>query len=297
VSLIRVTPCVPLAAPERVWLKLENLQRTGSFKLRGAARKLRSLDPEARGRGVVTASAGNHGAGLALAARALGVHVQVVVPEGTPANKRRRIADLGADLVVEGAGYDQAEAAARLRASTQGAVFVSPFDDDEVIAGNGGELGAELMAQRPSITRVVCPVGGGGLIAGLAAALAPRGVEVWGVQPRANCAMYDSLARGRALTTYEGGPTLAEGCDGAVAERTFALVREHAAGVVLVDEPAIRRALGFCYREAGQRVEPTAAVAVAGLLEHALPAHDGETCVVISGGNVDDEVFDSILES
>jgi threonine dehydratase len=297
---VRVTPLVPCPALGRgaaeVALKLECLQRTGSFKLRGAVAKLASLEPAALARGVVASSAGNHGAGVALAARARGAAATVVVPRTTPANKRQRIAALGGAVVVAGDGYDEAEREARRLAAERGAVFVSPFDDEAVIAGNGDGLARELLAQQPAVRRVVCPVGGGGLIGGLARQLAPRGVSVVGVQPEANCAMFESLRRGAALTEYHGRPTLAEGCEGAVAERTFALVARHVAAIGLVEEPAIRRAVAFAYRRLGIVVECSAAVALAGLREGAVAAaEDGPTVVVVTGGNIEPELLDQIL--
>jgi threonine dehydratase len=296
-ALVRHTPCV--AAPalgERVWLKLESLQRTASFKLRGAALRLDALTAEERARGVVAASAGNHGQGVALAGGHLGVRTAVVVPTAAPAVKKRAMAAYGAEVIERGGGYDEAEAAARAIAAERGAVFVSPFDDPWVIRGNGGTLAEEILADRPDVALVVCPVGGGGLIGGLATVLAPRGVRVVGVQPAANCAMAESLRDGRAYTTYAGQPTLAEGCEGAVAEATYRLCREHGVTVALVDEAAIRRALAFAYRQLGQICEATAAVAIAGVREGvvASPAR-GATVVVVSGGNVEPALVDEVL--
>ena len=143
---------------------------------------------------------------------------------------------------------------------------------------------------------MICPVGGGGLIGGMAAVLAPRGVELVGVQPAQNCAMRRSLDLGRALLAYAGQPTLAEGCDGAVCERTFELCRNHGVAVALVEEAAIRRALAFAYRALGAALEPSAAVAVAGLLEGVVkPAAGGPTVVVLSGGNVEPDLLDRVL--
>lgn len=300
IPFIRTTPVVDVPAVRArigaVALKLEGLQRTGSFKVRGAARKLASLTADERARGVVSASAGNHGAGVALAGARLRIPVTVVVPETAPAIKRQRIASLGAEVVVSGTHYDAAEAEARRRARAAGAVFVSPFDDPAVIEGNGGSLADELLGQVPDLARVVCPVGGGGLIGGLAARLAPRGVHVIGVQPEANCAMHASLQQGRALTAYEGEPTLAEGCEGAVAESTYALVRDHVDSIALVSEAAIRRAVAFCYRTAGVVAECSAAVAMAGFLEGAVrPAPTGTTVCVLTGSNIEPDLLDAIL--
>jgi threonine dehydratase len=237
---------------------------------------------------VVAASAGNHGAGMAMAGRAAGVAVTIVVPTTTPAGKQARIRALGAELVVDGAGYDEADALARRLAADRGATFVSPFDDDAVIAGNGGDLGREIAEQVPEVAMVLAPVGGGGLLGGLAAALAPGGVVVAGVQPEANCAMHDSLAAGRALTIYAGGPTIAVGCDGAVAERTYRLVAAHRCAIALVSEDDIRRAVTHAERVLGQRLDPTGAVALAGLLTGVVtPAADGVTVCVLSGAAAD----------
>jgi threonine dehydratase len=292
-ELVRNTP---LIRHGHLWLKLECLQRTGSFKLRGAVAKLSALTDEERGRGVVSSSAGNHGAGLALAARALGVTATVLVPEGTPQVKRDRIAAMGATVEIDGKNYDAAEANARARAAATGAVFVSPYDDEDVIEGNGCSLAREIVEQCPGVRRVVCPVGGGGLIGGIARTLGPRGISVVGVQPEANCAMHDSLEQGRALTEYEGGHTCAEGCEGAVAQRTYELVRDHADGVVLVSEDAIQSAVAYLYREVGVVAECSAAVAMAGVLARAVsPAGDGETVIVLTGGNIDPDELDRIL--
>jgi threonine dehydratase len=299
--MLRVTPVVcPATVAARlgpsVVLKLEGLQRTGSFKVRGAFAKLGSLTAPERARGVVAASAGNHGLGVALAAGVLGIRAEVVVSRQTPAVKRDGIARLGAEVSVEGAGYDEAEAAARRRARDRGAVFVSAYDDEHVIRGNGDELAAELARQLPDLAAVIAPVGGGGLIGGLARTLAPRGVRVIGVQPRVNCAMAESLAGGAALTVYAGGETVAEGCEGAVAERTYGLARDFVDRIELVSEDAIRCAVAFAYRGAGAVIECSAAVALAGMLEGAIaPAPNGTTCVVLTGSNIEPALLDEIL--
>ena len=299
-GLVRVTPLVRDGAAaqlgERVALKLENLQRTGSFKLRGAVRAVAALGAAARRAGLVAASAGNHGAGMALACARAGVPLAVVVPEGAPQVKRAAIAGQGAEVVVEGGSYDEAEAAARKLARARGARFVSPFDDEEVVEGNGSDLARELVRQAPDLGRVIAPVGGGGLLGGLARVLAPRGVEVIGVQPEGNCAMRESLAAGRALTVYGGRPTLAEGCEGAICELTYDLARRHGARVEVVSEEAIGAAVAWLYRRVGTVAEPTGAVAVAGLLAGAArPAGERTTAVIVSGGNIDPELLDELL--
>ncbi len=301
--MVRKTPlirCLPLEQEVggRVFLKLESLQITGSFKLRGAMRAVAALTDAERAAGVVTASAGNHGAGLARAAGLQGVTATVVVPKRTPENKRERMRKLGADLRVAGEDYDASERIARALASETGATFVSAFDDDEVLAGNGGSLGAELREQCPELSKVLVPVGGGGLIAGLANELSPDGVEVVGAQPLNNCAMRDSLELGRALCEYQKETTVAEGCEGAVCERTYDIVAKHGLSIGTTSEQSILDAVAFLFRECGVVAETSAAVPVAALREKKIaPASEGATVVVISGGNIDPGALDQILEA
>ena len=300
-KLVRRTPLLrsprlsDLAGGE-VWLKYECLQRTGSFKLRGACRRLDAMSEDERAGGVIASSAGNHGLGIALACRHLSVWAEIVTPVTTPRVKRDAIAALGAEVSVWGASYDEAEKAARQRAAERGATFVSPFDDELVIRGNGVTLAEEIFGELPQIGQIVCPVGGGGLVGGLALALASRGVRILGVQPAGNCAMRRSLDLGRALVEYHGEPTIAEGCEGGVSERTYELARSHRVSVVVVDEDAIRHAMAFAYRELAVALEPSAAVALAGVLEHAVrPLPGAATVVVLSGGNVEPDLLDQVL--
>jgi threonine dehydratase len=290
-SLVRVTPLVS-GGGLRGWLKLESLQRTGSFKLRGACVALAAL--AARGeRAFIAASAGNHGLGVACAGRALGLEVHIVAPANAATKKRDGIRALGAALSIEGADYDEAEAIAKARAERQGLPFVSPFDDDAVIAGNGGWLARELLAQRRSLRRVVVPVGGGGLVAGLLAELAPRGVEVLGVQPEGANAMARSLASGAAILV-DHGATLCSGLDGGVAERTYLVAREHGLRIALVEEAAILPAIAYAYRTLGQLVEPASA-AVLAAARAGLVSVDDETVLVLTGGNLDVSLLDRAL--
>jgi len=301
--LTRVTPLVPAAALGRrtgadVWLKLENLQRTGSFKLRGAAARLAALalDGSTETKRVVAASAGNHGLGVAFAAQAFGVQATVLVSAQTPEIKRAGIAALGAAVEVAGATYDEAEAEARRRADADpGLVFVSAFDDDHVIAGNGGLLAREILAQLPDVQSIVVPVGGGGLAGGIGVEVVPRGIQILGVSPEANCAMRRSLDEGRAYTSYTGAPTLAEGLEGAVSERTFAMARDYFPDIALVSELAIRRAIVYAYRTLGILCEASAAPALAALLEDASAVRGRRTVVVISGGNIEPDLLDQLL--
>jgi threonine dehydratase len=303
--LTRVTPLVPAAALGRrtgadVWLKLENLQRTGSFKLRGAAARLAALALDSAAGGpakrVIAASAGNHGLGVALAAQAFGVQATVLVSAQAPEIKRAGIAALGAQVEVAGANYDEAEAEARRRAAADpGLVFVSAFDDDHVIAGNGGLLAREILAQLPDVQSIVVPVGGGGLAGGLGVEMVPRGIQILGVSPEANCAMRRSLDDGKAYTSYAGAPTLAEGLEGAVSERTFAMARDYFPNIALVSELAIRQAIVYAYRTLGILCEASAAPALAALLDDASAVRGRRTVVVISGGNIEPTLLDQLL--
>jgi threonine dehydratase len=302
--LTRVTPLVPAPALGRrtgadVWLKLENLQRTGSFKLRGAAARIAALAIANGAKDkprVVAASAGNHGLGVAHAARAFDVEATVLVSAQTPEVKRAGIAALGAKVEVGGATYDEAEAAARRRAEQDpGLVFVSAFDDDHVIAGNGGLLAREILAQLPDVQAVVVPVGGGGLAGGIGVEVVPRGIKVIGASPESNCAMRRSLDEGRAYTTYAGGPTLAEGLEGAVSERTFAMARDYFPDIALCSEVQIREAIVYAYRTLGILCEASAAPALAMLLDDASLVRGRRTVVVVSGGNIEPDLLDQLL--
>ncbi len=301
---IRQTPLVRCrelesARDAEVFLKLENLQRTGSFKLRGATRAIAALSEHDRARGVITASAGNHGAGLAYAGRQAGVKVTVVVPERTPSNKQERMLGLGAELLVQGADYDASEAIARKLGGERGATFVSAFDDDEVLRGNGGSLGAEITSQLErrgkKLGRILVPVGGGGLIAGMANELGPLGIEVVGCQPENNCAMRDSLAKGFALCEYQKLRTVAEGCEGAVCERTYEIVARHGLGIVTVSEESILDGVRFLFNECGVVAETSAAVPIAALRTCDFPQRAGVTVVVVSGGNINADSIDELV--
>jgi threonine dehydratase len=304
-KLLRVTPLIPSPALSRrtgadVWLKLENLQRTGSFKLRGAAARLAALSMgpsttsvPAR---VIAASAGNHGLGVALAGRTFGLDATVLVSAQTPEVKRTGIAALGARVEIVGASYDEAESEARRRAAADPSLaFISAFDDDHVIAGNGGLLAREILAQLPDVQVAIAPVGGGGLTGGLGVEMVPRGIGVLGVSPEANCAMRRSLDEGRAFTTYDGGPTLAEGLEGPVSERTFRMARDYTPEIALVSERAIRQAIVYAYRTLGLVVEASAAVVLAALLEAQLPIRGKRVIAVISGGNIEADLLDQLL--
>ena len=269
-------------------LVLESMQITGSFKVRGAVAAISARIDEARAKGVVAASAGNHGAGVAWASRALGVRATVVVPETSPEVKRARIAE-HAELVVRGDGYDAAERAAIDLAKERDAIFLSPYDDPDVAAGNGGTLARDIDEHTERVfraRRVIAPLGGGGLVSGLAAGFElPR--EVWGVQSAACPAVARSLQRGEAIESMHARErTVAEGLEGGVSRSGFDRVRHALSGVVVVDEASIVRAMQWARRDLGLIVEGSSAVALVPLLAgHELAS---AAVIVLTGRNVDE---------
>jgi threonine dehydratase len=271
-----------------VALKAENLQRTGSFKLRGAFAKLAALG-DACADGVITASAGNHGQALAYAARARGVRCEVFMPEQAAIAKVEAVIALGATVQLVGVTVDEALAAARERAGQERLAFVHPFDDPEVICGQG-TIGIELLGQVPDIANVIVPIGGGGLASGIAIALksARPEVRVIGVQV-ATCAPFPaSLAAGEPLAV-DSALTIA---DGIAVKRpgqvTLPLIKRWVDEVVVVDEDDVGEAMVFLLERAKLVVEGAGAVGVAAVLAHnASLAPSGTTVVILSGGNVD----------
>lgn len=280
---VRVPGVVSIAGATLV---LESMQLTGSFKVRGAIALLSARIDEARARGVVAASAGNHGAGVAFAARHLGVRATVVVPRSSPSAKRARIEADGAELVVvDSDRYDDAQARAIALAGERDAIFASPYDDVDVVAGNGGTLARDVESIASRVRRIVAPLGGGGLVSGLAAGFS-RALEVWGVQSEACPAFARSLQRGSAIEAMSASaPTLAEGLEGGVSQRGFERARHAISGAIVVDEASIARAMAWARRELGVIVEGSSAVALVPLLAGHEVA-DG-AAILVTGRNVD----------
>lgn len=302
-GVVRRTPLVESAALAPVaggpvHLKLENLQLTGAFKARGAANALASLDAGRRARGVIAVSTGNHGRAVATAARRLGVSATVCVSGRVPEDKIAALRATGCELVIAGDSQDDAEVRARELVEERGLTLVHPFDDAAVIAGQG-TVGLEIVQELPALERVVVPLSGGGLIAGVALAVksADPAVRVVGVSMERGAAMARSLRAGRPVPTPEE-PTLADSLQGGIGERnryTLTMVRELVDDVVLVSEDAIARAMRFAFLQERQVLEGGAAVGIAALLEGALPELEGPTAVVCSGGNIDPERFLAII--
>jgi threonine dehydratase len=279
-----------------VVLKAENLQRTGSFKVRGAAAKLSALGDRGCERGVVAASAGNHGQSLAAAARARGVPCEVYVPADAPLAKIEAARDLGAIVHVGGDSVDACLERARGRAREDGLALVHPFDDPEVIAGQGS-LGLELLEEVPDLAKVVVPVGGGGLCSGIGVAVksARPEVEIVGVQAEA-CAPYpESLRRGEAVAAAST-LTIADGIAvKSPGELTLAMLTRFADDVVVVGEDATAEAMVLLLERSKLVVEGAGAVGVAALMGgQVLAAARGTTVAILSGGNVDAGLLASI---
>ena len=279
-----------------VHLKLEGLQRTGSFKVRGACNFVARLSADERARGLVTASAGNHGVGVALAARLMGARATVYLPESAPEVKQRRIARHGAELRRVPGGYDDAHHAAERHAAESGALYVHAFSDPAVVAGQG-TVGLEIFEDLPEVRTIVVPAGGGGVIGGIgtvARALDPT-VRVIGVQTPQTAAVHASLAAGR-LVSPPYGPTLCEGLTGDIDQRSLDLAARVVDRVVLVEEDAVRRAIRWLYVEEGVVAEGSAAVAAAALLEGAIDPLEGPVAAVLTGSNLDAHRLARILE-
>jgi threonine dehydratase len=275
-----------------VLLKCENLQRTGSFKIRGAYTRIARLDPGHRACGVVAASAGNHAQGVALAARMLGVAATVFMPVQAALPKVAATRGYGATVELVGATVDESIAAAHAFAERTGAVLVHPFDHVDVIAGQG-TVGLEIVEQCPEVATVLVPLGGGGLLGGVAAAV-PDGVRVVGVQAAGAAAWPPSLAA-RAPTALPTMRTLADGIAvGRPGDVTFRQVSALVEDIVTVHDDALERALLHCLERAKLLVEPSGAAAVAELLEH--PRRFPTPAVaVLSGGNVDPVVLGHVI--
>ncbi|MGK5532355.1 threonine ammonia-lyase [Streptomyces sp. URMC 129] len=282
-----------VGAPVR--LKCENLQRTGSFKIRGAYTRIAGLTEPERARGVVAASAGNHAQGVALAAHLLGVRSTVFMPVGAPLPKVAATREYGAEVRLHGQVVDETLAAAREYAATSGAVLIHPFDHPDVVAGQG-TVGLEILEQCPDVRTVVVGIGGGGLAAGVAVAVKSLrpGVRIVGVQAEGSAAYPPSLAAGHPVTLPEVS-TMADGMKvGRPGDVPFRIVRELVDEVRTVSEDALSAALLLCLERAKMVVEPAGASPVAALLTEP-GAFEGPVVAVLSGGNVDPVVLERSL--
>jgi threonine dehydratase len=293
---LRPTPLE--AAPqlgEHIWLKLENTNRTRSFKTRGALNAMLSLDAEARAKGIVTASSGNHAQGVAYAAHVAGLSAQILMPVHTPQRKVDGVRRYGAQVVLFGANYDETEAEGRRLERIEGLTFISPYNDPQVIAG-AGTVGLELLDELPDIRRVIVPASGCGLISGVGLALKAKrpDIEVVGVCAASAPALYNLMHGTRQPQVWD---TLAEALSGEIetGSITIELVKQVVDQVVLVSEDAIAAAIRWLAFRQGWIVEGGGAVGVAGLLSGAIAVDQRPTAVILSGGNIDEATLRRVL--
>lgn len=296
-SDVRRTPTITAApsrieavsAPRELFLKLECLQVTGSFKPRGAFSKLANLAPEQLGRGLVTASGGNHGLAVAYAAKSKGVPATIFLPASVPAAKVAKFKDLDANVIIEGEVWDDSNLAALAAAERDHLVYVHPFADRDVIAGQG-TVGLEILADTPEVDAVIVAIGGGGLISGIAAAIKSMrpSIKVIGVEPTGAPTLYESVRAGKvielaAITTQAG--TLAPRRS---ADINVAIVQSQVDEIVLVSDDEMRAAARWLWRETGVATELSGAAAMASLLSGKYtPGEASRVCVVVCGAGTD----------
>lgn len=282
-----------------VYLKLENEQFTNSFKMRGVINKLLCLSDEQKAMGVITASAGNHGQAVALGAQKLGFKAKVVVPKPTPKVKIDGIRQFGAELLLFGETYTEAERKAKELAQAEGKLYISPYNDPQIVSGHG-TIGLEILKENAEVDIIVVPVGGGGLISGISIAakgLKPS-VQVFGVQSTATPIMFESLRAGVIVKPHRHEPrTVAEGLSGSIEPNsiTFTIVQKYVDQVLLVREEAIRHAVVMLYENDNLRIEGSGAATAALLLENKEMFKDKFVVLVLSGGNIDDELLQTLI--
>ncbi|MFZ0830524.1 MAG: threonine ammonia-lyase [Thermoplasmata archaeon] len=289
-------PPIPGLPANDVYLKLENLQRTGTFKLRGATNRILSLSPEEAAHGVVTASAGNHAQGVAYAARARGIPATIVMARGASPSKVNATRALGARVVFHGSGFEEAAEEATRLSKEEGLVYVHPFEDPDVIAGQG-TIGLEILEDLPSTRRIIAGVGGGGLLAGITVAAKETNptVEIVGVQPTGSDTLRATMEQGRVVVG--GAPnTFADGlATRHIGDRTFQILEHYGIKAVAVDDRTIARAVFLLLENAKLLVEGAGATPLAAVLEHPELLEPGPTVLVLSGGNLDPFLLDRIL--
>ena len=281
----------------QVYLKLDNLQRTGAFKERGALNKLLSLSAEERGHGVIAASAGNHAQGVAYHAGKLGISAHICMPLTTPLIKVSATRGYGANVVLHGANYDEAFEESVRRSQAEHLTFVHAFDDDAVIAGQG-TIGLELIEQHPDLEAVVVPIGGGGLIGGIACALKESNpkVQVFGVQPSRLPSMKVAVAEGKPVTLMAAS-TIADGIAVRRAgDRTLPLVQKYVDDIVTVEEEEIANAILLLLEREKTLAEGAGAAAIAALVNRKLPLVGKKVAVLVCGGNIDVTLLSRIIE-
>jgi threonine dehydratase len=299
---IRITPCprsetFSSETHSEIFLKLENQQRTGAFKERGALNKLLTLSPQERERGVIAASAGNHAQGVAYHAGRHGVRARIVMPLPTPLTKVSATRAYGAEVVLDGANYDEAFGKAVENSRQDGLTLIHAFDDEAVIAGQGS-LGIEILEQHPDVEVVVAPIGGGGLIGGISCGVKEMhpNVKIFGVQAGRLPAMKAAVADGKPVT-LNAATTIADGIAvRRVGDRTLALVQKYVDDIVTVEEEEIANAILLLLEREKTLAEGAGAAALAAILNRKLPVEGKRVAVLVCGGNIDVTLLARIIE-
>jgi threonine dehydratase len=275
-----------------IYLKWENLQKTGSFKLRGAYNKISSLTPEERSKGVITASSGNHALAVAHVAKMMGIKATVVVPENASKTKVELCRALEAEVVLKGANYDESVVYCKKMVSKTGATYISSFEDHKVIAGQG-TISCEILEDMPETDTIVVPVGGGGLISGIAlwAKTVNPEIRVVGAQSTAAYTMYECF-KAKKIVDVPVPPTIAEGLAGGISQMTLDLVLKYVDEIVLAREEELKSVILWVLKNERQIVEGSGAVGPATVLQRKIRFRRGEkVAIVISGGNIDMELL------
>lgn len=303
-SIVRKTPLVHSPALTEhagamVYLKLENLQETGAFKIRGVSNRFATLSEEERERGVITVSSGNHGRGVSYVAKQLGVTAVVCMSKRVPANKVEAIKGLGAETVIHGQSYDEAEEMARQIQAERGLTRIDPFDDPDIIAGHG-TIGLELLEELPGVRTVLVPLSAGGLMSGVALALksADPAIRTIGVSMDHGAVMAESLKAGRVVHVEET-PSLADALIGGIPldnRYTFRMCQAYVDETILVSEEEIAKGIAFAFAKHRLIVEGAGAVGIAALLSGKVRNPGGSIAVVVSGGNIDISLLLQIVE-
>ena len=290
---------IPLSTNDKnIYLKLESMQITGSFKLRGATNKLLNLSDQEKQKGVVAVSTGNHGKGVAYAAKKIGIKSKIFMSNLVPLHRKKSIESLGAEIIITGRNSDEADYEAREYAKKNNVCLIHPFDDEQIIAGQG-TIGLEMIKNLPSIDTVIVPTSGGGLIGGIAIALKEQkpSIKVIAVSMKKGPSMYESLKAGKPVDVIEE-ETLADCLGGSIGLKnkyTFNIAKETIDDFVLIDEDKIAEGIKFNFENHKIITEGAAATSVMVVKDH-LSKHIGKNVIcLICGGNIDSELFTKII--
>ena len=291
------SPILSNVAKANVFLKLENYQVTGSFKIRGALNKIIKNLNRAKKRGVITASTGNHGLAVAYASKIFNVKSKIIVATNVSKVKLNKIKQYGSEIVFHGKDYDEAEEYAKKLAEQESLIYISPYNDLDIIEANA-TIALETFTDNPDIDTFIVPIGGGGLISGIAflSKKVSKDIGVIGVQSENSPAMYESIKKGK-IVKVPLKPSLADGLHGNVEENsiTFDFVQKYVDEIILVSEEDIRQAIKFSLEKLGILIEGSAAVTIASILNKKWKSSGKNVCLIISGGNIDIQYVKEVL--